>query len=56
LSGINISAVSLKTYTIIGGVATEQGEVTEVRPAYLALFSKPYEYLYANSILLKLMP
>jgi len=45
-----------KYSTIIGGLAAEQGEVTGVRPAYLALLSKPHEYLYANSILLKLMP
>jgi len=43
-------------YTVIGGDETEQGEITEVKPAYLALLSKPHDSLYGNSILLKLMP
>jgi len=43
-------------HTVIGGDETEKGDITEVKPAYLALLSKPHEYLYGNSILLKLMP
>jgi len=38
-------SIAQGAYTINGGLATEQGEVTEVRPAHLALLSKPHEYL-----------